>query len=624
LILLHGGSRTAFGSTDERISTMSNFSGIQGKIFGFSAMALVLVLSAGGTGWWAVDRLGDASKDVTDISAALKNQQTADMMHDAIRGDVLAAILAQVSNDPAAAQQVEAEKGEHMQTFRQALGALNALPLSATLRQSLDAVAPGLDAYEKAADTLMQITASGREVSQDELGAFQAAFDQVEASMGKLSELIAGQVAERFQKATDLTAFVRYVLVGVVLLSIVLLFVLGAALARSILNPIDRAVRVAQAVAAGDLTTQIEVHSTDETGKLLDALRRMSEALLNTVSQVRSATDSINTASGEIASGNLDLSARTEHTASNLEQTAASMEQLTSTVAQSADAARQANQLAASAAQVAVRGGQVVGQVVTTMEEINHSSRKIGDIIGVIDGIAFQTNILALNAAVEAARAGEQGRGFAVVAAEVRNLAQRSADAAKEIKGLIGTSVGKVEAGSKLVAQAGQTMSEIVGSVQRVSDIIGEITAASREQSEGIAQVNAAVNQLDQMTQQNAALVEESAAAAESLRDQAGRLMQVVQVFRIAGASDGLRQIARPGPSTALATRPARSGGSSRAVRSPVTALPKPAPLTKPDRARSPQSAPRFVPAARAGAVKAPRCAQIFAKVGDEGEWESF
>jgi methyl-accepting chemotaxis protein len=248
---------------------------------------------------------------------------------------------------------------------------------------------------------------------------------------------------------------------------------------------------------------------------------------------VRSATDSINTASAEIASGNQDLSARTEQAASNLEETAASMEQLTSTVRQSADSARQANQLASSASEIAVRGGNVVGQVVTTMNEINASSKKISDIIGVIDGIAFQTNILALNAAVEAARAGEQGRGFAVVAAEVRSLAQRSAQAAKEIKGLIGSSVDRVEAGSRLAAEAGQTMSEIVGSVQRVSDIIGEITAASGEQSDGIGQVNVAVSQLDQMTQQNAALVEESAAAAESLKDQATRLAQVVQVFRI-------------------------------------------------------------------------------------------
>jgi methyl-accepting chemotaxis protein len=251
------------------------------------------------------------------------------------------------------------------------------------------------------------------------------------------------------------------------------------------------------------------------------------------VGQVRSSTDNISTASTEIATGNLDLSQRTEQTASNLQQAASSMEQLTGTVKQSADSARQANQLASSAAEVAARGRAVVTQVVSTMDEINASSKKISDIIGVIDGIAFQTNILALNAAVEAARAGEQGRGFAVVASEVRSLAQRSADAAKEIKTLIGASVEKVDSGSRLVADAGQSMKDIVSSVQRVTDIIGEITAASTEQSDGIGQVNGSVVQLDKMTQQNAALVEESAAAAESLKDQAQRLATVVAAFRL-------------------------------------------------------------------------------------------
>ncbi|MEY4563441.1 MAG: hypothetical protein RLZZ618_2718 [Pseudomonadota bacterium] len=302
---------------------------------------------------------------------------------------------------------------------------------------------------------------------------------------------------------------------------------------RRVVNDINTGVKAAELVAAGRLDVQPDSSSDDEVGNLLRSLGRMVTQLRHSLQTVRQATESIGTASSEIATGNQDLSHRTEQTASNLQQAASSMDQLTGTVKQSADAARQANQLASSAAEVAARGGTVVSQVVTTMEEINASSKKIADIIGVIDGIAFQTNILALNAAVEAARAGEQGRGFAVVAAEVRSLAQRSAQAAKEIKGLIGASVEKVDSGTRLVADAGQTMSEIVGSVQRVSDIIGEITAASAEQSDGIGTVNSSVNELDQMTQQNAALVEQSAAAAESLKEQATRLREIVNKFQL-------------------------------------------------------------------------------------------
>ncbi len=309
---------------------------------------------------------------------------------------------------------------------------------------------------------------------------------------------------------------------------------IAATLVRTIRAPLRQSVALAGAIASGDLTQRIHTDRHDEFGALIRSLGHMNESLAALVGQVRASTDSIGTASTQIAGGTQDLSSRTEHQASNLQQTASSMEELSATVKNSADSARQANQLASSAAAVAARGGEVVSQVVATMDDINASSKKIADIIGVIDGIAFQTNILALNAAVEAARAGEQGRGFAVVASEVRSLAQRSAQAAKEIKGLIGASVDKVEGGARLVADAGQTMTEIVSSVQRVTDIIGEITAASLEQSDGIGQVNTAVVQLDQMTQQNAALVEESAAAAESLKDQASRLAEVVGRFRVA------------------------------------------------------------------------------------------
>lgn len=314
-------------------------------------------------------------------------------------------------------------------------------------------------------------------------------------------------------------------------------------IARSITRPLNQAVQVAKTVAAGDLTSRIELQQPgDETGQLLSALREMNQSLVRIVGEVRSDADTIATASGQIASGNMDLSARTESQASSLEETASSMEELTGTVKQNADHAREASQLAESASEVALKGGAMVSQVVETMTSINQSSRKIVDIIGVIDGIAFQTNILALNAAVEAARAGEQGRGFAVVATEVRSLAQRSANAAKEIKALIGDSVERVEIGARLVDQAGATMSEIVASIQRVTHIMADITAASQEQSSGIEQVNQAIMQMDETTQQNAALVEEAAAAAASLQQQAGNLAQVVSVFKLdsdSGASVG-------------------------------------------------------------------------------------
>ncbi|OWY28418.1 methyl-accepting chemotaxis protein [Herbaspirillum robiniae] len=314
---------------------------------------------------------------------------------------------------------------------------------------------------------------------------------------------------------------------------VVIAFGLAVAVARIVSRPLNDAVEVAQRVAQGDLTVQIRATSNDETGMLMHSLKAMNDSLQKIVGEVRTGTDTITNASQEIATGNLDLSSRTEQQAGSLEETASAMEELTSTVKQNADNARQANQLAVSASEIASQGGEVVGQVVQTMEGITESSRRIADIISVIDGIAFQTNILALNAAVEAARAGEQGRGFAVVASEVRSLAQRSAAAAKEIKELIDDSVEKVGAGSQLVERAGTTMTEVVASVKRVTDIVGEITAASHEQSTGIEEINRAITQMDEVTQQNAALVEEAAAAAQSLQDQAGKLQDVVSVFKI-------------------------------------------------------------------------------------------
>jgi methyl-accepting chemotaxis protein len=352
---------------------------------------------------------------------------------------------------------------------------------------------------------------------------------------------------------------------------------LAAALAwlitRSVVTPIEEAVQAAETVASGDLRLRLAVNRGDEAGRLLGALQRMNDALVGIVGTVRGNADSVATASGQIAQGNADLSQRTEQQASNLQQTAASMEELSATVNHNTDTARQAAHLADSASRVAESGGQVMGQVVGTMEEITASSKKIADIIGTIDGIAFQTNILALNAAVEAARAGEQGRGFAVVAGEVRALAQRSAAAAREIKSLIGASVERVEAGNALVGQAGRTMDEVVGQVKRVADLISEISAASTEQGKGIVQIGDAVSQLDQVTQQNAALVEEGAAAAESLRAQARQLAETVAIFKLEAIAAAPRPAAvKPRPAAPAKAAPQRTDGAAAVRPAPAPA----------------------------------------------------
>lgn len=358
------------------------------------------------------------------------------------------------------------------------------------------------------------------------VNAYLLMVDELAKYQKGLLDAVATDIDQRYKSG-------RLMLISIGLTAVLLGVGFAVWITRSITNPIKEAVKVAETVAAGDLTSKITVRTKDETGMLLNALKAMNDNLVQIVGQVRTSTDTIATAAGEISSGNQDLSSRTEQQASSLEETASSMEELTATVKQNADNARQANQLALSASNVAIKGGAVVTQVVDTMGAINDSAKKIVDIISVIDGIAFQTNILALNAAVEAARASEQGRGFAVVATEVRSLAQRSAAAAREIKTLIGDSVEKVDAGSKLVAHAGSTMEEVVDSVKRVTDIMAEISAASSEQSAGIEQVNQAIGQMDQVTQQNAALVEEATAAAGSLQDQSSQLAKVVSVFKL-------------------------------------------------------------------------------------------
>jgi methyl-accepting chemotaxis protein len=426
----------------------------------------------------------------------------------------------------------------------------------------------------------------------------------VEKAKQHISDISARDVASSLANSQSL----RLQMLAAIAVALVVAGVLAMVMTRKITGPIAKAVGIAQTVAGGDLSSRIDTSSNDETGQLFRALQTMQDSLVTVVSRVRAGSESVSSASAEIAQGNHDLSARTEQQAGALQQTAASMEQLNSAVKQNADNARQANQLAMTASIVAEQGGEVVGQVVQTMKGINDASHKISDIISVIDGIAFQTNILALNAAVEAARAGEQGRGFAVVASEVRSLAGRSAEAAKEIKSLIGASVDRVEQGTQLVDKAGATMTEVVSSIRRVTDIMGEISAASSEQSTGVSQVGEAITQMDHTTQQNAALVEEMAAAASSLKGQASELVQTVAVFKLADHHGGL-QVAPPRSShapTALPGKPVAASPRPLAAKPPLKIAQKPAnAMAKP---AAPPNTPRLV-AAGAGS-------------GDD--WESF
>ncbi|MBX9870796.1 MAG: MCP four helix bundle domain-containing protein [Burkholderiaceae bacterium] len=423
----------------------------------------------------------------------------------------------------------------------------------------------------------------------------------VRTEMVALTDLQVQVAADEYKKAEASYGSIRIITMTAFGLGIAFAIVFSWLLIRGISRALNEAIATAHAVADGDLSRKITTSGKDEIGQLLKALSAMQDGLVRVVGSVRQGSESVSTASAEIAQGNHDLSARTESQASALEETAASMEQLSSTVKQNADNARQANQLAQSASTVAVQGGEVVAQVVDTMHGISASSRKIADIISVIDGIAFQTNILALNAAVEAARAGEQGRGFAVVASEVRNLASRSAEAAKEIKQLINDSVGRVEQGSTQVEQAGQTMNEVVASIRRVTDIMGEISAASTEQSQGVAQIGEAVQQMDQVTQQNAALVEEMAAAANSLRSQAQELVSVVSVFRLAEGHTATTLTTAPPPAPA-----------AQAARKPPASTP-PARLSA-----------RPAPQARTAAPPLQKPAAPATAKGADEDWETF
>ena len=544
------------------------------------AVVLGLLVAVLLVGLYSMAQLSERTHDI--VADKNVKMAAANTMSDNVRNITLAITSVVVAPSEALVQAELAKIGE----ARKKYGAAKETLQKKISTDKETALMAELDAALKSGAPLNNKVIELRNAGQtDEAIAFltQQAAPSLKRVLGALDSLVAYEGEQAAQAALDAETLSTSARASMITLGSVAVL-LGAFVAwiitRSITRPINAAVSVAETVASGDLSSHIVVNSGDETGRLLGALKAMNDSLLGVVAQVRHGTDAIATASSEIAAGNLDLSSRTEEQASSLEETASSMEELTSTVKQNADNARQANQLAKSASEVAVRGGSIVSQVVETMGTINESSRKIVDIIGVIDGIAFQTNILALNAAVEAARAGEQGRGFAVVATEVRNLAHRSASAAKEIKELIAASVANVDTGSRLVNEAGQTMGDIVDSIVRVTDIMGEITSATHEQTIGIEQINMAIAQMDEVTQQNAALVEEAAAASQSMQEQAGELAHVVGFFKTgnhvasvsklsparaaAPAPAIARPAARPAPARkAVAAAPARRGNAA-------------------------------------------------------------
>ena len=536
-----------------------------GMGFGIICLALVFIVGQGVIGLGSVNagthtivakrmpRVDLSSRllgEVNDVAIALRNMMLTDDPADRAR---------QLEEIAASSKDAEATLSELDKTLESKEG-------RALLRQQQDLNAR----YVKSQQELIRLIGANQ---LDEAKTYLK--NEVRPILGEYKKTIDEQIRQQkelaaadAEAAADTYARTRTLMLGLGLLILAAAAALSLWTTASIVRPIRRALAVADAVAAGDLTTKVEVTSKCEAGQLLASLKTMNDNLVKTVATVRTGTEAIGTASSEVAAGNQDLSSRTEQQASSLEETASSMEELTSTVKQNADNARQANTLAEAASGVAARGGQVIHQVVATMEQIHDASGKITDIISVIDGIAFQTNILALNAAVEAARAGEQGRGFAVVAGEVRSLAQRSAAAAKEIKTLIDDSSDKVDTGSRLVKEAGSTMSDIVASVGRVTDILNEITSASQEQSAGIEQINEAITQMDTVTQQNAALVEEAAAASQAMQDQATRLAQAVAVFKLEhGAAPAMAAAPAAPRSTLPAVRPAAVKPAARPPR---------------------------------------------------------
>ena len=581
----------------------SGFSfGIAARLY---ALSLSITLALAGLGWYSYAKLDDAAgkAEFTEKNRVpqLLTMSELELNVTQVSLQIRHAILSRTPEEQGQTLEYIVAKHKHMD---EVLSAYEKRLFSEEGKAQYTKLPPAFAEFWKAGEANIALIKEGK---KDEAFAYLVDVtipvrNRLLTSLDEGSDVQAAGLAADIAGVEKSISATSNMIIGIALVTAIGLIAFSTYVATLLRRRIAVSQEVVEKVRDGDLTVQVRNDTNDEFRPLLAAMGDMKDSLTRVVSEVRLSADSVSTASAEIAQGNADLSGRTEQQASALEQTSASMEELGSTARQNADNARQANQLASSASTVAVQGGEVVGQVVQTMKDINDSSKKIADIIGVIDGIAFQTNILALNAAVEAARAGEQGRGFAVVAGEVRNLAQRSAEAAKEIKGLIGASVERVEQGTALVDRAGATMHEIVQSIQRVTDIVGEISSASNEQNAGVGQVSEAVTQMDQATQQNAALVEESAAAAASLQQQAQQLVQAVGVFKLVANASAL---SRPAAVTAPAAyKPA----------TPVRPAAKPA-------AAKPAVKPAAKPLAKPAALKIEAAP---AKGGASDDWESF
>ncbi|RQN38760.1 methyl-accepting chemotaxis protein [Paraburkholderia tropica] len=578
------------------------------------AVVLLLLGAVGGIGLLQASRIYDGTLALGDDW--LPSVQTLGRLRsvaDDVRRTSLRSLLAVDAADKDA---LRTQHAQFITDFAATLDAYSKLVSSAEERRCYDEINAAWTAYldhDKQLQTLADAGDSGAADARAlASGASAKSFATAQSLINDDIKLNQQGAEAEVARAKSAYAGAFAWTIGLIALAIALGIVIALVITRSITAPLARAVSVAETVARGDLTARIDVTGNDEASQLLSALRHMNERLVDLVARVRTGSEGIATAAAQIAAGNTDLSQRTEEQAASLEETAASMEELTATVKQNADNATQGNTLAGQASSTATRGGEVVGRVVDTMREISQSSEQVAQIISVIEGIAFQTNILALNAAVEAARAGEQGRGFAVVAGEVRTLAQRSATAAKEIKDLIATSVERVNNGTALVDDAGRTMSEIVQSVRRVADLMGEITAASGEQRTGIEQVSQAVSQMDEVTQQNAALVEEASAAAQSLSTQAGALRELVSVFKVSGAA-----------ASAVSMTSTTAVRATAAVAAPAVKPVSASPAAAKRRATSAPRAAASEPALRQPAPRAEPVAAAAAATSDD-DWETF